>query len=293
MKKRGYTVINFVLILGILVIGAIVIANLKGLSYKQAEAIEEEIAAEFLKNIANAIEGAMLYPSDSVNSVKLGAVREYELNIMNNKINLFFPSTRINLSYTLPVSNLNIIPTSIKSQGNLTIISKGRNLFVSDKIKCFLNDDVCDPGCIYYDELIEKECYQEIAEGVCISYYIDINKDGLTNHLDSDNICDPDCYNEQRNGGFYDFDCLESGDNICDPDTHMVRDFYCDTDCFGANGVCDLDCAVYDVDCPHLDNGICEIMRFENCMTTYDCNCEQISKTCNPADNNADAWGCV
>ncbi|MFH0876101.1 MAG: SGNH/GDSL hydrolase family protein [archaeon] len=291
MQKRGETVLNFVLMFGILIVSVIAFASLQGIfGWQGRETIKEKEFA-FFQNIKSAIERSMHYPSDSYQNVTFLLSEPFSVTIKNNQLLVFFPKTKDSFKETLLASNLNILENDFSTTGKIQVLSRGRNLYVTDKIKCTHSDGVCDHGCIFSDKLSQRcdpDCYSGTMRDYCISYCVDINKDGMTNQNDADGICDMDCYNNERNGGIYDFDCIESNDGICDPDTHLNNDLYCDLDCVGkppdyngniANGICDPDCTIYDIDCPHADNDICEQDYRENCMRDKDCNCEP-GKSC-------------
>jgi len=283
---------NFVLITGLLVVSVIVIANLKGISYSQTKDIEYEIALAYMDKIKNEIENSYVFPNDVKKIVTYEGIDQYKFFIHDNIINIYFPKNDINITKTFLVSNFNVIGNEFDTSGNITILFKKRNLYVTNNPKCILEDDICDPGCIIED-LCDPQCYNEDSRDSCISVCTDINGDGLTDDRDEDDICDKDCYNNNRNGGIYDIDCVETNDGICDPDTHYNIDGYCDRDCIGQNGVCDPDCIDFDPDCHHLDNGICESDRNENCINQkIDCNCLKFEKTtCDLT--NGDEYGCI
>ncbi|MBN2421993.1 hypothetical protein JXB41_02100 [Candidatus Woesearchaeota archaeon] len=258
MQKRGATVINFVLIFGLLVVGVVVLSSLRSIFFWQSSETEKEIYLDFFEKIKDSIEKSMMFPSDSIYNLSFTDVEEYVVSVDNHELSVFFPEKDLEIKDTVIVSNINVIPSKFRTSGIIYVIKKNRNLFVSNNISCTINNKICEPGCIIQenpDMRCDPDCYNEYSEDSCINYCIDINRDGITNHLDRDDICDKDCYNNLKNGGFYDSDCLESNDNICDPDTHMIKDNYCDKDCLGpaensANGVCDPDCESFDIDCP-------------------------------------------
>lgn len=294
MNKRAATIMNYVMILGLLVIGMIIISNLSSITFLQAKEVEADTASLFFSDIIDSIEKAAATPADSIYVVTFPGADDFTFTIGDNKVNMNFYKMNINLTSSLIVSNLNIIPNSFTTTGNLSIISKKRNLYVTPNIVCVLDDGVCDPGCIFFDQC-DPDCYDPYERDVCISYCVDQNDDSILNDEDMDGICDPDCYDTYRDGGVYDFDCLQSRDGICDPDVHMIIDHYCDFDCVQSNGICDPDCGYYDVDCPHWGNGVCEPFRGENCRNTeIDCNCTDGGPSvCFPDTDVADDWGCI
>jgi len=281
--KRGETVMNYVLMLGLLVIGVIAFGVLKNLFTWQAVETGKEVRQAFFEDVLAAVERGMAYPSDSEQNLTFRNVERYELEIYDNILRLRFPGQMI--EQTLVASSLNVIPNRIVTSGSIAVITRNGDLFVTDSLRCIHGDGICDPACIYDKDpamRCDPDCYSEDGGDGCISACVDRNKDGLTNHLDTDAICDPDCYNGWRNGGTYDIDCITSGDGICDPDTHMKNDSYCDRDCLGpapdfladlSNGVCDTDCLQFDPDCPHLGNGICEPDLLESCLNKGECAC--------------------
>ncbi|MBU0757470.1 MAG: hypothetical protein KKF44_05365 [Nanoarchaeota archaeon] len=262
MRKRGATVINYVMIIGLLIVGFIAMTALKRIFFWEASEIHKDEYQVFYDTIKDIVEKSTIFPVDSFFNLTFKDSEEYTLTIENNQLSVYFPKKDILIKETLIVSNYNIIPNTFTTSGVINVINKGRNIYLTEHIHCDLSDRICDPGCIANSDMTtrcDSACYWEYVKDVCISYCIDVNMDGVINSIDADNYCDPDCYNSVKNGGIYDIDCLESGDKICDPDTHMVEDEYCDLDCIGdapdfignfANGVCDLDCNKFDIDCP-------------------------------------------
>jgi len=275
MLKRGATVVNFVLLLALLIIGFFVMTSLQRMAFWQGDQLEQDIANSLVEKVYNSIETAKSYPSDTVFEIKLPGIYEYVLTIDRNTIQVNFPKLNKNVTRSYIVNNINVIPSRIENAGEFYVyISKG-NLLLDTEHVCDPSNGVCDPGCIVED-FCDKDCYTKETRDICLGSCIDFNEDGRFDRQDADDLCDPDCYNSERNGGVYDFDCLNSDDGICDPDSNFIKDDYCDKDCFPANGICDPDCGDRDVDC--YRSGPCDPARKETCGSSYDCrNCTELN----------------
>jgi len=296
-SKRSATVTTFVLIIGMLFISVAAIGVLRNLALKQSKTIEYDYTVSVVEKLKSVIDKANSYPDDAEFTIKLKNPLIYRAEVNNNKIVFYFPKLNVKREMYFFSPNINIVPSSFETSGVIQVYKKNNNLYITPKLKCNLSDDKCDPGCIVLG-LCDKACYKENVYDVCNPYCLDRNHDGKINRYDSDNVCDPDCYNNFKNK-FYDVDCLDDNDGICDPDTNNIKDGFCDRDCLGTNGVCDPDCDVYDADCPHKGNGICEPLRGENCENDANCSCSSKGKICKAscgpfiADKKTDEWGCV
>ncbi len=292
--SRGATVVNYILIIGVLIISIFVVISLQKTSRFHSKKLELDVAQQFLFDLKSIIETGESYPSDLKTVIEIPFIREYELKITKGRIEMHFPREDITLQEPLSSSNLNLIPTTISSSGKIYVYAKHRNFIVTDNISCNTEDEICDYGCFYYEKC-DPECYSPYFEDVCNPYCIDIDNNGYTNGDDSDNICDPDCYNNKQNGGYYDIDCIKSGDGICDPDTHNVKDDICDTDCKKSDHICDPDCGISDLDCPfEVGDDECEVLKDENCLLSPDCTCD-LDQSCKLSCThlNLDDRGCI
>ncbi|MBD3204343.1 hypothetical protein GF327_08680 [Candidatus Woesearchaeota archaeon] len=275
MDKRGATVLNMIMVFGLMVIGVIAISSLRSVILSQAKVSEQEYYDDFAENILSVIEQIESYQNDVNLSVNLILNNDYIIEVSNNELILttFNPDLKITKYY--PAWNINVLPSKLESQGTIKFYLKNKNLLITDNKKCNLNDNICDPFCTIEDKC-DDACYHEYENNICSLSCIDLNKDRTIDYNDIDGICDPDCYDSFRNGGIYDPDCVISDDNICEPDSHLVYDSICDSDCRGTNGVCDPDCGMDDIDCPHEKNGNCECDLGENCETSpEDCSCSE------------------
>ncbi|MBW2971282.1 hypothetical protein KY320_03935 [Candidatus Woesearchaeota archaeon] len=302
--KRGATVVNFVLIIGLLFIGTIVIVNLQKVVTFQTKQVEVDVAKQFVKDIKAIVERGQSYPSDMSVEVKVPFLREYDLEITQGLIRLYFPREDLAFEEPFSAADLNLIPSKFSNSGVIRVYTKHRNFLVTDIVNknllCNIGDTKCDPGCAI-EERCDPECYDSFMLDVCNPYCIDQPvdgvKDGVTDGEDFDGVCDHDCYNNNFNGGYYDVDCIESGDGICDPDTNNVADYICDGDCTGKDGICDPDCGRDDIDCPYVvGDDVCEIEKGENCKVSEDCLCEDgkwCVKDCVDYEDYADEMGCV
>jgi hypothetical protein len=292
--KRGATVLNYVLILGTLFVAFIVMLNLQKIAHFEAEQLESDVALSFLEDLKETIEIAESYPSDMKTTIEIPFIREYDFEITHGVITMYFP--REDLTFTKPYStaNLNIMSNKFSDSGKIYIYAKDRNFLVTNELWCDLTDSVCDASCAYYGQC-DPACYDQFTEDLCNPYCVDTNNDRLTNGDDADSICDPDCYNTNQNGGYYDVDCIESFDGICDPDTHNIYDTVCDADCKQLDGICDPDCGTDDLDCPYkTEDDVCETEKRENCLIGKDCLCPD-THTCKVGcvDYQLDEMGCV
>lgn len=298
--KRGATVVNFILIIGLLFIAMIVVVNMQKIVYFQASQVEIDVAKQFVKDIRLIIERGQAYPSDMTTEVKVPFFREYDLKLSQGLIELYFPREELSFSEPFSVADLNLMENEFSDAGIIYIYTKNRNFLVTDipvtsPESCNTADTRCDPGCVY-NEVCDPACYDAFLHDVCNPHCVDQNGDGLTNGDDFDGICDPDCYNSHYNGGYYDVDCIESFDGICDPDTNNVKDMFCDADCNAKDGICDPDCGRSDADCPYIpEDGVCETDKGENCeVSVEDCQCEG-AFACRPGcvAYHPDEKGCV
>ncbi|MBN1386339.1 hypothetical protein JW968_05195 [Candidatus Woesearchaeota archaeon] len=294
MQKKGATMTNFVLLIGMLLISVVIMMAIRNVIFGQTKDIQIGIYESILDTVKSSIEGAQTSPMGTQTEIKLPRSEKFTMTIENNRVEAYFPDADITLSRHFFVSKLNVIPTVIKDAASFHIVLKDSNLFIIDRLGCNTTDDVCDLGCAA-ERVCDPACYRPYERDVCLSRCVDRNLNNIIDVGDIDGICDPDCYNSFKNGWVYDPDCPESNDSICDPDTHMIYDSYCDNDCFGQNGVCDPDCGFYDIDCPY--DGICQSERFETCENSPDCrNCTLLNgatAACKPDHPTADVYGCL
>lgn len=249
--KRGATILNFVLIIGMLLVSMIVLLNLQKIALFQSKQVELDVSADFVKDIRSIIENAEAYPTDLRATITLHSAREYDMQISNGQIFVYFPREEITILEPFTTSNLNILPSRFSNSGKIYIYGEARNLLITNKLTCNLTDTKCDAGCIFreFNNQCDPACYSPYISDLCNPICIDINKDDITNKDDADTICDIDCYNNYKNGGYYDVDCIATNDKICDPDTNNIIDGICDGDCKPRNGICDPDCGTEDLDC--------------------------------------------
>ncbi len=298
MKQKGATLVQFVLLLALLVISVFVMLSLKKVFFWQAKNVETDVAEGIINTLSQEIERAQSYAQETSYRITIPYSAEYVANISSGKITLFFPERDVRVTKPFMIPNANVVDSTFSSSGVVYVYKLGRNIYVSNNLTCNKDDDKCDVGCIV-EGVCDLKCYVDNTyDGVCNPFCVDRSGDGVINGRDIDAVCDPDCYNNEKQGFFYDPDCLKNGDNICDPDTHNSRDGFCDRDCLGTNGVCDPDCKEYDADCSHKNNGRCELELGENCLYyPSDCACSQ-GTTCKAGcplfpDTAFDEKGCV
>jgi hypothetical protein len=279
--RKGATITNFILIIGIIFVSVAALGVLRRLALSQATQVETDYTVSIAEQLKSAIEKAASYPSSAEYTLTLNDPLLYKANISGNKILFTFKKNNITkISYFFSASS-SVIPSSFENSGIIRIYKKDNYIYVTDKLVCNVNDDICDSGCIALG-LCDPACTTADPSNVCNPYCLDTNRNGRIDSADSDINCTSSCYRNYKKG-FYDIDCVESGDGICDPDTSNVKDGVCDSDCLGLNGVCDPDCNAFDLDCPSKGNGICEAERGESCLDYPefpDCNCtsEKICK---------------
>ncbi|MCX6709971.1 MAG: hypothetical protein NTV63_03415 [Candidatus Woesearchaeota archaeon] len=273
--KKGDTITNFVLIVGLLFVSMAAIGILRSIAISQARTVQQDYTVAVVEDVKQVVDKANSYPDNSEYLIKLKDPIIYQMNVTGNKISFYFPKLDISKEIYISTSDARIIPSIIDTSGEIKVYRKDNNIYITDNLVCNTTDDRCDVGCIAEGKC-DKSCYKkEVINGICNPYCLDTNKDGNINTDDSDSICDPDCYNNFRDG-FYDIDCIDPADSICDPDTNNILDGICDRDCIGTNGVCDPDCPEFDADCPSKGNGRCEPERGESCMdypAFDDCKC--------------------
>ncbi|MBN1156510.1 hypothetical protein JXA85_02765 [Candidatus Woesearchaeota archaeon] len=280
MNRKASTVTNVLLLVGVLFIGLIISVSMKKLFYWQAKNVETDATQQLVDEVKKQIELVESYSQDGKYSLSVPYSEEYSANISYGRIRFQFEKSDPVESVFL-VPNVNLISSTFSSSGEIEVYRKDNNIYVTNSITCNIGDEICDIGCIIEGEC-DSSCYNDnTRDNVCNPYCLDRNGNKKMDADDSDMLCDPDCYNNDKNGFFYDIDCVKSNDGICDPDSHNTKDGICDKDCLGTNGVCDPDCNdKEDRDCPHRGNGICEEEYSENCIFYHeDCGCEE-GKTC-------------
>ncbi len=278
-SKKAATITTFILTIGLLIIGLVVIASLRKMTVYKASGIESEVLSSIVEQISRTADKASDYPTNAKYKLQINYAEEYKAKINNNYLTLNFTRRNKVVSKKLLPSKLYILPSTFSSSGEIFVYKDNNNLLITNNLTCNPGDGICDPGCVI-KEICDPDCYSEKRDGVCNPYCLDKNRDGKVDASDSDGICDPDCYSNVYKGS-YDIDCVKSNDNICDPATNGIKDGICDYDCIKTNGVCDPDCSGYDADCPHKDNGFCEPERGENCKNTKDCKCKSYQE-CRP-----------
>ena len=313
--KRAGTVTNFILIIGMLLIGVVVIVSLRKVTIYKAQDIETQVLNSIVLEISKIADKASIYPSDAVYELKIPYAEEYKARIRNEEITLEFTKRRKTLRAKLILPKIHVLDSEFSSSGTIYVYKRDNNLLITnDKLDVKQNkltiqtiqknittktkvvkceeDGVCEEDCIIIKKC-DPDCYSEERDGVCNKYCLDTNNDGVVDEKDSDGICDPDCYSNNYKD-VYDWDCLASGDSICDPATNNIKDGICDLDCLITNGVCDPDCEYFDADCPTENNHRCDYKKGENCNRyPSECPCskeEECRPECKGLTNNN---GCV
>ncbi len=251
MEKRGATVLNYVLMIGLLLVGVIVITSLRSILAWQGRQELSDVSQDYFDIIHSAVESANAISTDTMKNVSFQDVPDYSLQIKHNSITARFLED--DFERPLLAGKINYVPASIEGSAKILLSKQGIDLIVTQEYKCDKSDNICDPGCTALDLGCDPACLSDIPDGICLMNCIDIDGDRIISSSDRDDLCDPDCYDHSKDGGAYDYDCLASYDGICDPDTHMLKDGYCDLDCLDPDhmdGVCDLDCLRGDADCP-------------------------------------------
>jgi len=246
MVKKASTLVNFVMLGGMLLFSSIIFLNLNRITLWQASQTESDLGMAVLQRISDTISFAESYPNDLNASMEIPTIEEYTLTISRGSLNIFFPASSLNLTKRVSSYSIFLLPSMVSNSRVLYLYKQGSWVMIASSMKCDIADQVCDPGCAFYNAC-DPACNQDVANGACLPACVDRNGDGIITREDTDRRCDPDCYSNTPIG-IYDYDCLASNDNICDPDTHNLRDGYCDKDCSNENGICDPDCSV-DPDC--------------------------------------------
>ena len=271
------------MIIGMIIILAIIIAVFSKNIGEEAELTEKEFAVYLASQVNNAILKSLTFPGDSRVTLKINFAEPYNLRIKDNTIIISFPRKNISSTQPIYVGGINLINSDIDNVGEIIIAKKDRNVLISENIVCNTTDEKCDTGCI-----IEGECdiLCEQTLELC-NPYCNI----------SNNVCNPNCYSN-IDKGYYDIDCLKNNDNICDPATDLLSDGVCDNDCLGKNGVCDFDCSDqgrYDPDCPVERNGVCDVSFGDDCFGECKCNIsngEKCVKSCLDTNLTLNQYGC-
>ncbi|MBU0757988.1 MAG: C39 family peptidase [Nanoarchaeota archaeon] len=244
MQKRGATVVNIVLTIGLLVVGVIVMSTFQKMMGWQTRETEVEMAEYFLGRITSAVEKSISFPTNAKYEVVSSFAEEYILTVSDNLISITFPERDITVEQTFFHPDINILPSVVENAGKVRVFTDNDNVLISNKLVCDPDDEVCDPGCAV-ERICDPLCYSDVSDGVCNPYCTDINTDYANNWDDVDGICDPDC--SQENG-------------ICDPDCLG------DIDCHEGNGVCEPmhyeDCSS-GADCTCIAPEICCSKRAE------------------------------
>jgi len=128
MSKRGATVVNFVLLLALLIIGFFVMTSLQRMVFWQGDQLEQDIANSLIEKVYNSIETAKSYPSDTVYEISMPGIYEYELTIDRNTISVHFPRLNKNVSRSYIVNNINVIHSKIKNAGKFFVFNSKGNL---------------------------------------------------------------------------------------------------------------------------------------------------------------------
>ena len=131
--KKAQSVVNTILMLGILFIAGIIIIMLRKFLFFEAQIAEEELADHLADQITIAVEKALAYPTDAKYVVLVPYTDEYELNVSNGEISLYFPERNLRVKKPFIVANVNILQTSIKNSGKIYIYRSGKNILVTDE----------------------------------------------------------------------------------------------------------------------------------------------------------------
>ncbi len=201
MDKAGATVMNYVLMIGLMVVALIIISNLQSFVAWQSGAAEKDMADLFLDQIKTTIEKAISYPSDSQYLIVVPFAEEYQLNVTNNLLSLAFTQKEVSAQKVFFHPKINLLASSIENAGKIRVYYHERNLLVTNRLNCDILDNECDPGCAIMGRC-DPVCYESGNQN-CNPYCVDVNHDGKTNSSDIDSKCDIDCTKE---------------DGICDPD---------------------------------------------------------------------------
>lgn len=258
MRKRGETILNFVLMIGLLIVGTIIISNLQKVTVWQAREAESDFVDTFLETIKTTIERAVSYPSDAEYLITVPFAEPYELNISRHELTIHFTELGITKKKAFFTTHINIIPSRVENAGKIRVRLKDGNLMVYQHKECNVGDGICDLGCIL-EKICDSDCLP-YADGLCNPYCVDINGDGNTDYQDSDGICDIDCARL---------------DGICDPDCKTYEEDNC---CGDDNYWTGTDCR------PYEGNGVCEIFAGENCRDSVDCRCDECCFNCDGTD---------
>lgn len=300
-RRRGATLTNSILIIGMIFISLAIVGVLRNLALQQAKQVEIDYTISVVEDLKSAIEKAASTPANVEYVITLKDPLIYTINISQNRILAHFAINNLtSTTYFFPGNSV-VIPSNIENSGIIHIYKKDNYIIITRANaaeECNLEDDKCDAACIALG-ICDPACKSPMEKSVCNPYCLDTNKNGRIDPADADKICIPACYTN-FDKGVYDIDCVDyENDGICDPATNNIKDGICDPDCLGTNGVCDPDCTQYDADCPHKGNGICEPNRGESCLDYplfQDCKCSdsQICKADCPAIQNfLDERGCI
>jgi len=135
MVKRGSSMQNYIMIIGLLVISLIVMLNLNKIFNIQASQVESDLAMSILDQITSSIQKIESYPADAKYRIVLEIAEPYNLNVSKSRLSLEFPSRNLKAAKSYFATNINIIETSFSGSGEIYIYKKDKNIYITNEYK--------------------------------------------------------------------------------------------------------------------------------------------------------------
>jgi len=133
MNRRGATITNFVLIIGLLFVALIAVVALRNLMFSTGHAAERDAAQAFVERIKSSVERANAYPTDASYEIKVPFHDLYELNISKNMISLHLRSQGFTVRTDFANPNMNVVPSRVENAGVIYVLKKQKNIYVDSK----------------------------------------------------------------------------------------------------------------------------------------------------------------